>query len=556
MRFPVLSMLLVMLPAVSAQWTSDVLQNTSVRSGTGIEATTPLMADRSDGSTYVSWFDAQPGGYELRLQLLDADGYPQWDPAGLLVSDHPQSSALFRYDLQVDGQGNAVVAFQDERTGQLDIVVYKVAPSGAMLWGVDGVELTDVGATQGLAPVVVVLADQHVVIAWNANDGGSSRWVPFQLLDEQGVPLWTVPQRVPGTANHTRPQLVGTLDGFLLQYVEETGNFPFTNTLYVQRYDAMGGAVWNQPTQISTKTISFFDFPKPVRDGNNGLYLAFNTSNPLAPSLSDVYVQRVFSMGSLWSATGTQAITGTTTQRFTTGMCLINWIMGTMVPIQVTNTGQTSGGWSVQGLDTNGVVRLGTMGVEIVPSGPELARPVGVASTGDGILVVHEMGGFGQQHLRATRVGVGGNEVWTSPVDLCVVNSNKDDVTCGRLWNNGQLVTVWQDDRLGSGIFAQNIFSDGDLGLTTGIGDATSIDGSIRLLENPTSRPAVLFSSDHTGLFTISVLDVLGRPLTQERISVTGGIHDLPSVDGVASGQYVIRVSGPTGSRILRWLKP
>ncbi len=487
------------LAASNAQWTNNTLLNTSVRSGAGVDAVTPLMTDRFDGSTYVSWFDNQPGGYQLRMQRLDENGYALWGAEGLIVSDHPQNSALFRYDLAVDGSGDAIVAFQDERSGQLDVVVYKVSASGDMLWGADGITLTDAGSVQGLAPVIGVLPNNDVLIAWNANDGASAKWIPYQLISEAGDPQWPSPHQVIGANGFSRPEVVPTLDGFVLFYVEETGSFPFTSNMFAQRFDVTGSALWPTPTQVSTKTIPVFYFPQPVRDGHNGLYVAFNTGNPDNPALGDVYVQRVRANGGTWSAAGTQAITGTTTQRFGGPLTLLNDMMGLMLPVQVTNTAQSAGGWNVQRLDTSGVTQFGPSGDEVVAQSAALPSPDDVTNISDGCIVVYSEGGFGQQQVKAARIGVAGNTVWD--LALCTVNSNKDDVGCGRIGNAGQLVTVWQDDRTAAGVYAQNVSLEGDLG--TGMAPFAA--------ESTASIRAVVIAPGTVDLFTVGVTEQLGQ---------------------------------------------
>jgi hypothetical protein len=301
--------------ALHAQWTDNTLLNTSVRSGSGVDAVTPLMSDGPDGSTYVSWFDGQPGGYQLQMQRLDVNGYPLWAGEGLLVSDHPQNSALFRYDLKTDNEGNAIVAFQDERSGHLDIVVYKVGPAGDLMWGADGVPLTDPASTQGLAPVIGVLSSNEVVIAWKASDD-TDKWVAmYQVLADGSVPFQP-PYQITGPAKYSRPKVIPTNNnGFFVQYVEEVGNFPFTCTMYAQAFDGDGN-VYGTFT-VSTKTISVFYFPEPVPDGESGFYVAFTTSNPDNQALSDVYVQHMDMTGTTWSETGVEAAVGTATHRFT-----------------------------------------------------------------------------------------------------------------------------------------------------------------------------------------------------------------------------------------------
>jgi hypothetical protein len=117
-----------------AQWSDDSLQNTIVSDNAGTEEVTPLVASLPDGSTYVSWFESFNSSYRLRMQLLDPNGFALWGTGGVVVSDYPQSSALYRYDLKADNEGNAIVAFQDIRLGNLNIVAYKMDQSGNFVW--------------------------------------------------------------------------------------------------------------------------------------------------------------------------------------------------------------------------------------------------------------------------------------------------------------------------------------------------------------------------------------------------------------------------------------
>jgi hypothetical protein len=539
--------------ALHAQWTNNTLLNTSVRSGSGVDAVTPLMTNGPDGSTYVSWFDNQPGGYQLRMQRLDVNGNAMWAAEGVLVSDHPQNSALFRYDLKTDLEGNAIVAFQDERSGQLDIVVYKVDPAGSPLWTADGVPLTDPASTQGLAPVIGVLTSNEVVIAWNASDD-TDKWVAmYHLLADGSVPF-SDPYRITGQDKYSRPKVIATGgDGCYVQYVQEVGNFPFTCTMYAQRFDGDGNVVGTY--MVSTKTISAFYFPEPVSDGVGGFYLAFTTSNPDNQALSDVYVQHMDPTGTTWSDTGTEAAVGATTQKFTPGCVLLPAALGVMVPMQVTNSGQSQGGISVQRLDANGVVQLAAAGVEVLPFSADLPSPDDAAATSDGAIVVYSAGGFGNEHLSAVRLDASGGAVW-SPAStlLCSANSNKDDAACGT-FVNGQLVAVWDDDRSGNGVFAQNILGDGTTGIATGVAEPSGTAVDLHLQMNPSDHPTLVFGRGYAGLHTIMVLDMRGSTVLTERTSVTEAALVPLRTESLAPGLYAILVDGPMGVRALRWVK-
>ncbi|MBP7513008.1 MAG: T9SS type A sorting domain-containing protein [Flavobacteriales bacterium] len=546
---------ILLLPALwsgnaAAQWTDDVQSNTMVRASSGLEAVTPLMSDGPDGSTYVTWFENQAGGYELHMQRIDAQGLLLWGEGGLLVSDHPQNSALFRYDLKTDNDSNAIVAFQDERTGQLDIVVYKVDPDGNQLWGVDGVQLTDPASTQGLAPAIGVLTSNTAMIAWNATDG-VNKWIAAQYIFSDGTLPSSEPHQISGPDNYSRPKVISTSDnGFIFLYVEEVGNFPFTCRMFAQGFDGGGNLTGN--AQVSTKTISVFHFPEPVPDGHDGFYVPFTTGNPDNASLSDAYVQRVRGDFSIWSEAGTELMSGTSTQRFTGGLALLNDVMGLMAPVKVTNTAQSQGGWAVQRLDTAGVVQLGPDGVTIVPQSAQLASPDAVSSTLDGCIVVYSEGGFGVEHIKAARIGTAGNTVWGSgTIDVCALNSNKDDVDCGALSNGGQLVCVWQDDRSAAGIYAQNILLDGTVGPLS-ICDCAPPPG-ISVLQGP--HQALLRVGDADGEAHVEVFDAGGRIVWQRILGqLMGSVRiELPQAS-IGQGAYVVRFTNGERVRSLRWL--
>ena len=104
-----------------------------------------------DGKTFISWLsygDRPDWGYELRLQLLDADGNPMWEPDGIQVEDVRNCSWTADYWMVVSPEGDAIISWADARD-QEDMpnpishvsVVYKVSQDQEMLWGDRGIEL-------------------------------------------------------------------------------------------------------------------------------------------------------------------------------------------------------------------------------------------------------------------------------------------------------------------------------------------------------------------------------------------------------------------------------
>jgi hypothetical protein len=535
-----------------AQWTNDTTLNTLVRDTAG--ATTPLIASRTDGSSYISWFEYDnTGNFELRMQLLDSNGYARWAPGGIVVSNYPQNSALFRYDLQTDNDGNAIVAFQDERTGVLNVVAYKVTSTGSLAWGVAGVALTDSLAQEGLAPVIGIAANNDVVIAWNAN-ASSSKWITAQRLSPAGVPQWNILYRVRdtvGSLKYSRPKLLPSgPDGILMLFVEENGSFPgVTSTLYAQRIDANGGSVWPSAVMVSSKTIPYFIFPEPVGDGAGGLYVAFDSSNPVNLALNDVYVQHVDSAGNLWSVTGTEAANSTVNHKLAAASCYVSSNGEFWVLLRVLDGGQSISGVSVQKFDGSGNPLLGPDALVIVAMDASLYIPNTINDVQDGIIFSCQTGNFANQHVMAVKLDYNGVAVWPGmQVSLCAVNSNKDDLASGRFVNNN-LVFAWQDDRNGSGVFAQNVTGDGNTGITTGTG-VSVVRGNSSVWPNPSESPHLVL---HGTIEKISLCDARGSVIR----SFGPASEDLwlPELKTLAPGIYFFLLENKDHTQILRWIK-
>lgn len=498
MRAASLLSLLTIPVLLSAQWNTPAV-NTPVRMASGVEAITPLSAAGPDGSTYICWFEQAGAGYVLRMQRLDVDGVALWDQQGLLVSAQPQNSALFRYDLGTDLYGNAVVAFQDERTGTLDIVAALVTPDGDLPWG-DGISLPTPGAT-GLAPVVGGLADGRIRIAWTTDRSPST--VAYRTLFTDGSVSPEGTQEISSTGNCGRPKVIPTDDaGGWIQYVEQTGNFLSPGTMKAVRLDESGNA--SAPVTVSDRTISGFYFPQPVSDGRNGFYLAFNTGNAGNASLTDVVVQRLRDDGTTWSAGGTAVEVGTTTQRYTmtAAPALVNDDDGVMMAYRRTDLNQNTGGIAVQRFDTVGTRLLGNTAVEVLPLSAALHGPFGNAAVSDGIVCFQQQGGFGAYTSSAFRLALDGSVVAPGEISVCSVSSGKDDATLVP-FRDGQAVAVWMDERSGSGIYAQNLVIDTSLGM-----DEHATSGN-RILYGATTE--ILLAQALNERIVIRVIDAQGR---------------------------------------------
>lgn len=161
-----------------AQWSSDPNQNLALSDIPGADQVQPKLATLPDSSWYVSWFNSNPNdpppiGYDTYLQRLNPNGFEQFPHDGLQVAKLTNSSTE-DYGLDVDAQGNALLAFLDTREGaNQQVTAAKISPTGEALWGPQGVQLT-AGNPSAHQPKIVATSDGGAMVKksqWNAKPG-------------------------------------------------------------------------------------------------------------------------------------------------------------------------------------------------------------------------------------------------------------------------------------------------------------------------------------------------------------------------------------------------
>jgi len=552
--------------ATQAQWTSNAAANTVVQDAAGTTEVTPLAAPGPAGGTWISWFEAGAGSsYQMRVQLLDRNGNKTLGPTGLLVSNQPQSSALFRYDLQSDAAGNALLAFQDTRSaGTIQCVIYKISPSGTQLWGANGIQLLGPAGSTGLAPTIAVLNSGNVVVAWNADTSGPNA-IALQKFSPAGTALWSTPLLLQETsANLERAVPLATgADDFLLHYVRRSGFGLGVSTMFAQRFNANGTAVWTAPQRVSDKTIGFAFFPQPIPDGAGGYFVAFNSGNPASASLGDVYVQRVLADGSLWSTSGTEVLTGTTTARFDGKLQYVPAQNELYVALNVTNSSQSSSGIAFQRLaPATGAVLTppaqASTGVEVFPVNAGYYSAQALRDTGNGLIIVYTENTTGQNRLlAATRLSYAGatGTFPTGTGNALLSTAVSEKLNYSALpYSNNQLVVVWADRRVDDGIYAQSIDDAGRLGV---LGTRAGQSGqALTLAPNPGAAPVVQLRSQRAQAATLLVRDATGREVHRQQLQLPAGLTGIPlQLPQLAPGLYLVETSVDGEAWRGRWVK-
>ena len=453
-----------------AQWSNNPAVNLTVCDTTGEQALAKIGAT-SDGGTYISWFDNRSGSYAVYLQRLDPLGNKMWAPNGLLISNNPQSSSLVDWDLMVDANDNAIVAFTDTRnSGNLNPFVYAISPAGNFLWGANGIDLNPTSDFQA-NPKLAKTDDGNIVVAWIV---AATRYqVGLQKISSTGTKLWgTNPIILQSTTEgYGYPEIV-TSDsgGVILFHTATTGNFPAqTIKLRAKKISSTGTVSWDVSIQNLGK-IAAFTVPKVYSDNNNGGLVSWHDDRD-NNSLQSAFVQRVSSSGILYfPVDGAEASLLGNRNKFNPVVAFDNTTDETYLFWMETEPNQNQNGISGQKLSSNGS-RQWTDNAKIF-------KDLSVALTTSISYLTSEMGNSRAYlyYLEGNGSGLNdkvegfacdatGSFLW--PGNFTVLSNPISDklqmVSTVDVYKNCKL--AWGDKRLDAqGIYAQDINPDGQLG--------------------------------------------------------------------------------------------
>jgi hypothetical protein len=465
---PIPLALLVLAAPLAGQWSASPSTHLAVGDGSG-EQVLPKLAATADGGCYLAWFDGASGSYAVRLQRLDAAGVEQWPHQGVLVSNQPQSTSLVDWDLITDSAGAAVLCFTDIRAGgDLDVYAYRIAPSGAMLWGAQGVALSNDGEYEA-NPRVVEASDGDFVFVWTRTSA-SSPGLAMQRLDPAGNPRH-------GPNGLTIPADGGATPGFATLCAGDAGSvivawmrdisFRGLRHLHAQKFDAAGAPLWGS-TRLSVFDQASLGIAHQVRmvgDGRGGAVLAWHFA-PL--SIFSTRVQHLSAAGlELFPHDGIDISAEVNVSKLDPALVHLPARGETAVVFHVRNPAQSAWGVAAQKLDAQGQPLWGPDGVRLAALDGVNESGERALSFGDGLLAFwfEKQAATPQTAIRSAMVDGAGQVVFGSPPLLVSTPAAEKLHLVVDATPSGTALLAWSDRRNDGGdVLAQNLNPDGSLG--------------------------------------------------------------------------------------------
>lgn len=444
---------------VYAEWSSTASSNLAIGYGSG-DQVQPKIVRTPDGGAWISWFDnGGAGGYSVRLQRVDSVGNPMLGPNGILVATRGFSSTT-DYSLNVDAQGDALLAFRTDQYGGTKIEAQVVAPNGTLVWGPDGREFAN-GSDFVANPKISPTSDGDIVVGWTDNAN-----MQFAKLDAQGNELWN-PEVVisdPNGASLTLSDMHESTSGSTILSYVDSASFSSPKYLYALKLDSQGNTSWTTPVYTGG-SLQFGNYPAFVPDGSGGGVFAWYDSGNLQS-----HVQHILSDGSeVFPQDGVLVSTNSSDVQVYPSVAYDPTTQDIFVFWTEQDSLQSESGVNGQRIDASGNLMWGSGGITILPkqtNGSYLESTV--ATSDDGAIVFYAGGtSFGADQIYAARLDTAGNYVWNPGiVDVSSTPAQKFRMSAITT-TTGMPIATWEDTGTGdSNILAQNVNLDGTLGPT------------------------------------------------------------------------------------------
>jgi uncharacterized protein YheU (UPF0270 family) len=139
------------------------------------------------GEAVIVWQDKRSGNYDIYAQRIDTSGAALWPVNGVAISS--DSSDQLGLRMRSDGKGGAIVVWNEVRNAvDFDIFAQRIGAEGAVKWAAEGIVISNMSGNQ-LDPVIANDGDGGAIIAWEDKRAGTFD-IYGQRIDSSGIVRW------------------------------------------------------------------------------------------------------------------------------------------------------------------------------------------------------------------------------------------------------------------------------------------------------------------------------------------------------------------------------
>lgn len=496
------------------------------------------------GGAIITWLDFRSGtNFDLYAQRIDASGVIRWvsDGAAICTAINDQSFPA----IIPDGSGGAIITWRDARSGTDEIYVQRINATGVTQWASNGVKISSLNTTRN--PTITSDGSGGAIIAWQDFRSGNVD-IYAQRIDAGGAVQWTSNGVAICTAVNTQryPSITSDGGGGAIITWEDSRN-GINNHIYAQRINASGTVQWasdgiaicNAPTENFAPTI--------IPDGSAGAIITWYTNLFVTPTDgNDIYAQRINASGVVqWTTNGVAICKATgdqsqpvITSDGSTG-AIISWIdqRGTDYDVYA------------QRINASGTVQWSANGVAVCTAYSSQSSPTITSDGSAGAIISwYDFRNGMFNDIYAQRIDAGGAVQWTP--DGVAVSSAGGNQVFGNFSTtiisngNGGAIITWSDLRsVSSDIYAQRVNANGSITIIS-----SPTISTFKPASGPVGTTVIINGTNFSATTTDNTVRFNGTLATVTASSITSITTTVPV--GATTGTITVNVAGNTATSV------
>lgn len=556
--------------ALMAQWNSDPYVNNQITPAGQKLYSWDFKVNR-DEMTFLHFNAPTGNNTNTYLQIIDRDGSNQIEGRGLEIStERTRSYTMVNKILSVDTDGNALLAVSDCRnaaseSNDLSYTVYKVSPTGEMLWGVDGLDLEKGRANSFEACFnMVQRADGNYVFAW-MKDNGDLHCIQIECISKEGEFLWDESIILKdNTTSYSYPYLVDAGNSQVILVYAKGSNLD----IMARKLDFDGSQVWEEDTRIyrgGFPNVPLHTILEVTPDPNGGVFVGWYDDR-FFTNYESAYVSYVKSDGKLAFSAGIEGQPvgiSDNIRKFGPKMTYDPTQNCLYAVWRETSSGQSWQGLKMQKIAMTGELLWDSEGLFLFPMQEEVAvgyYSVQPATDGDITAFFMTMAGYNEVTGYAARINGDGDFVWPEETIMFTAPmSAKGSLTSSELIHNSHWLTMWSDERGLPGenescgkIFAQRINTDGSLGISAAIRES-AVNSGFDLKAYAEEGNILFATTTQGGQASLNLYSVSGQKATTVfKGTLNAGSQNISWDNTLAPGIYIATLSTAEGTKSVR----
>lgn len=260
----------------------------------------PKVQKDGKGGAIITWQDYRNlTDYNVYAQRISASGSLLWGTGALAIC----SAQGAQIDPKIDpdsATGGAYIVWVDKRNlADYDIYAQKVDENGNILWGNDGVVVTNAAGNQSVQDI---LSNGNVtnglIVTWKDVRSGNYD-IYAQKLSPSGVRQWTNNDMPVCTSinDQLNPNILhDKAGGAIIVWQDASG---IDTDIKSQRINGNGVIQWTLNGVVVSNAVGNQSSPKNVSDGKGGAIYAWQDRRDDANMSNDIYAHHLYSDGSI-----------------------------------------------------------------------------------------------------------------------------------------------------------------------------------------------------------------------------------------------------------------